>query len=286
MLKKNATDKKEQKNSLQKQLPLLSTQPHLSRVDQPPKVVVQTMIASKLSAYLVAPSKVANLLDWRKAVGSVMSLDITTKSIGIAVSVHPEHICESIALRPISLQDGRRGGATGGKRNSITKEIAHELEAEVRRHRVCAFIVNWPVHEGRMGEQCGAVLAVLDSVIDQSNSVITRKRPFTLWTESARASCDSEPPDEWGRSTHFARAPEYYRGMNYSSKEVVEQKSSASSSAVAANVLDEWVKNYWEIDIKMGKATSPKKKRSDYFFSAHAVDRCTSEAAYLQAALL
>jgi hypothetical protein len=74
--------------------------------------------------------------------------------------------------------------------------------------------------------------------------------------------------------------------MNYSSKEVVEQKSSASSSAVAANVLDEWVKNYWEIDIKMGKATSPKKKRSDYFFSAHAVDRCTSEAAYLQAALL
>ncbi|KAL3784628.1 hypothetical protein ACHAW5_003429 [Stephanodiscus triporus] len=242
------------------------------------------MIASKLSSALVAPSKVANLLDWRKSVGSVMSLEITKKSIGIAVSVHPEHICESIALRPILLREGR--GASEAKRSPITKEIILELEAEVRRHRVCAFVVNWPVHEGRMGEQCGKVLSVLDSVIDQSNSVITRKRPFTLWTDSARASYDSAPPDEWGRCINFAKTPEYYRGMNYSSKEVVVQESSASSSAVAANVLDEWVKNYWEIDIKMGRATSPKTKRSDCFFDANAVDRCNSETAYLQAALL
>jgi len=244
------------------------------------------MIASKLSSALVAPSKVANLLDWRKAGGSVMSLDITAKSIGIAVSVHPEHICESIALRPILLQDGWHGGASEAKRNPITKDIIHELEAEVRRHRVCAFVVNWPVHEGRLGEQCGKVLSVLDSVVDQSNSVVTRKRPFTLWTDSTRASYDSAPPDEWGRTINFARAPEYYRGMNYSSKEVAEQQSSASSSAFAANVLDEWVKNYWEIDTKMGRATSPKTKRSDFFFSTHAVDRCSSKTAYLQAALL
>ena len=46
------------------------------------------MIASKLSSALVAPSKVANLLDWRKAVGSVMSLDVTAKGIGMAVTVH------------------------------------------------------------------------------------------------------------------------------------------------------------------------------------------------------
>jgi len=242
------------------------------------------MIASKLSSALVAPSKVANSLDWRKSVGSVMSLEITKKSIGIAVSVHPEHICESIALRPILLREGR--GASEAKRSPITKEIILELEAEVRRHRVCAFVVNWPVHEGRMGEQCGKVLAVLDSVIDQSNSVVTRKRPFTLWTDSARASYDSSPTDEWGRSINFAKTPEYYRGVNYSSKDVVAQESSTSSSAVAANVLDEWVKNYWEIDIKMGRATSPKTKRSDCFFDANAVDRCNSETAYLQAALL
>ncbi|KAL3812145.1 hypothetical protein ACHAXA_001852 [Cyclostephanos tholiformis] len=245
------------------------------------------MIASKLSRALVAPSKVANLLDWRKAVGSVMSLDITAKSIGIAVSVHPEHARESIPLRPISLGDGRRpDGSSDATRNPITGEIIHELEAEVRRHRVCAFVVNWPLHEGRSGEQCGKVLAVLDSVIDQSNSVVTRKRPFTLWTDSTRASYDSAPPDEWGRSVNFARAPEFHRGMKYSSKDVVERESSATSSAVAVKVLDEWVKNYWEIDPRMGKATSPKTKRGDFPFTAHDIDRCNNETAYLQAALL
>jgi hypothetical protein len=244
------------------------------------------MIASKLSSALVAPSKVANLLDWRKAVGSVMSLDITAKNIGIAVSVHPEHISESISLRPIPLHDGRRRGASKATRNPIMRDIIQELEAEVRRHRVCAFVVNWPVHEGRSGEQCGRVLAVLDSVVDQSNSVVTRKRPFTLWTDSSRASYDSAPPDEWGRSVNFARAPEFHRGMRYSSKDVIERESSATSSAVAAKVLDDWVRNYWEIDHKIGRATSPKTKRGDFSFTAHAVDRCSTEIAYLQAALL
>jgi hypothetical protein len=245
------------------------------------------MIASKLSSALVAPSKVANLLDWRKAVGSVMSLDITAKNIGIAVSVHPEHNSESIALRPISLHDGRRSGSSvGAMRYPIARDVVQELEAEVRRHRVCAFVVNWPVHEGRSGEQCGRVLAVLDSVIDQSNSVVTRKRPFTLWTDSSRASYDSAPPDEWGRSVNFARAPAFQRGMRYSSKDVVERESPSTSSAVAATVLDEWVRNYWEIDHRIGRATSPKSKRGDFSFAANAVDRCSTETAYLQAALL
>ena len=226
------------------------------------------MLATKLSSALVAPAKVANLLDWGKAAKSVMALDITRKGIGIAITEHPEHICESIPLQPISLlpppQDNQGEWLSSSvnnddrimKRSQVNKELISELEAIVRQHRVCAFVVNYPLHEGRVGEQCGKVLQVLDSVIDQSNSVVTRKRPFTLWcnyddnntsssSSSSSSSIDSSSPlDEWGRSPAFARAPTYVPGMRYSSKSAINRDESSSSvetlSLIAANVLDQW----------------------------------------------
>ena len=267
------------------------------------------MLATKLSSALVAPAKVANLLDWGKAAKSVMALDITRKGIGIAITEHPEHICESIPLQPISLlpppqvNQGEWSSSSVNKddriikRSQVNKELISELEAIVRQHRVCAFVVNYPLHEGRMGEQCGKVLQVLDSVIDQSNSVVTRKRPFTLWcnyddnntssSSSSSSSIDSSSPlDEWGRSPAFARAPTYVPGMRYSSKSAIESSSSLeSSSLVAANILDQWVKNHWEIDTKIGRATAPKKS-TDFFFSTHSVDEYNSDKSCLQSALL
>lgn len=236
-------------------------------------------MATKLSSALVAPSKVANILDWRKAVGAVMALDITRERIGIAVAEHPEHICESIPLDSISL-------LLQGKKSKVARDSVSELEAAVRRHRVCAFVVNWPVHESRMGEQCGKVLHVLDSVLDQSNSVVTRKRPFALWCNSANASHVPSPTDEWGRSTDFAQAPDYFPDMSYSSKNTTREASSHNASLVAAGVLDEWVKSHWEIDNKVGRATAPRKPQTDFFFSTHSVDEYTNESACLQAALL
>lgn len=235
-------------------------------------------MATKLSSALVAPAKVANILDWRKAVGSVMALNISRDRIGIAVAEHPEHFSESIPLNSLSLQDA--------KKSQVNEALISELEAAVRQHRICAFVVNWPTHEGRMGERCGKVLQVLDSVVDQSNSVVTRKRPFALWCNYANASSyEKSPVDEWGRSTDFARAPKYFEGMNYSSKSATNQELS-NASDVAADVLDEWMKNHWIIDAKMGKATVPKKQLSDFFFSEHSVDEYNSERACLQAALL
>lgn len=216
-----------------------------------------------------------------------MGLDITRERIGIAVSEHPEYRRghETIPLTSISLQRDR-GGALS-KKSQVNKDVVSELEAAVRQHRVCAFVVNWPIHEGRTGEQCGKVLQVLDLVIDQSNCVVTRKRPFTLWCTYENASFDSSPLDEWGRSPDFARSLDYFPGMNYSSKSIIRQESSSNSSMVAANVLDEWVKNHWEIDNRMGRGTETKKVQSDsFFFSTHSVDEYNSENACLQAALL
>ena len=259
------------------------------------------LLATKLSSALVTTSKVANLLDWHKAVGSVMSLDISMKSIGVAVSLHPEQhnsICESstIPLRPILLHRN----VNNVKRNLVTKNVIHELETEIKRHRVCALIVNWPVHEGRMGEECGRALHVLDSVIDKSHSVISRKRPFALWTNNdyndtrstcGRNHCDCSvtPPiiDEWGRSATFACAPEYSPDMSYSSKNGVSYSSnSPSTSVVAANILEQWVRTYWEVDSKLGRVISSKKSNhGTYFFNSQAVNK-RSESIYLQATLL
>ena len=264
------------------------------------------LLATKLSSALVTTSKVANLLDWHKAVGSVMSLDISMKSIGVAVSLHPEQhnsICgesSTIPLRPILLHRN----VNNVKRNLVTKNVIHELETEIKRHRVCALIVNWPVHEGRMGEECGRALHVLDSVIDKSHNVISRKRPFALWTNnnnndtrtiSGRNHCDCSvtPPiiDEWGRSATFACAPEYSPDMSYSSKNKIKQYSSYSSnssstSVVAATILEQWVRTYWEVDSKLGRVISSKKSNhGTYFFNSQAVNK-RSESIYLQATLL
>lgn len=248
-------------------------------------------MATKLSSALVAPSKVASILDWRKSAGAVMGLDITRERIGVALSEHPHHRYGqgSMPLNSISLQ-----ATSNTKRSPLDETSVSELEAAVRRHRVCAFVVNWPEHEGRMGERCGKVLQVLDSVVDKSSRIVTRKRPFTLWCSrddaSAAAEAMSCPIDEWGRSSVFARTPAYTPGMTFCSKSILLEKEGSSSlnaSLVAANVLDEWVKNHWDIDARAGRDMSPRKtKRGEFFFSARSVDKYNSETASLQAALL
>ena len=243
------------------------------------------MLATKLSNALVAPSKVANILDWRKAFGAVMGIDITRDRIGLAIIEHPEHIqSESVPLASIPLHEER-----GAKKAGISKSAVSELETIIRQNHVCASVVNWPVHNGRMGEDCGKVLHVLDAVIDRSNSVVSKKRPFTLWGSNANGSFASFPADSWGRSVEFARAPAYTPGMRYSSKSALrqEQESSyADPSLVAASVLDEWVEKHWQIDSKLGIATAPKLTSTNFFFDPSSVDEYNSETASLQAALL
>jgi RNase H-fold protein (predicted Holliday junction resolvase) len=236
------------------------------------------MIATKLSNALVSPSKVAGILDWRRSVGVVLGLNIARDRIGIAVAEHPENFSETTPLKSLSLPRKNQG---------LSRDAIAELEAIVRKHHVCAFVVNWPLNEGRAGEQCGKTLQILDSLVDKSNALITRKRPFTLWGKcSSLPSCDSFTIDEWGRSADFARAPEYFPGMSYSSKNVFVDASSSDSASVAAEVLQDWIKSNWIVDHEMGKATAPEKPIGNFFFSAHSVDEYNSERACVKAALL
>ena len=233
------------------------------------------MIATKLSKALVSPAKVAGILDWRRSVGAVMGLDITKDRMGIAVAKHPENFAEIAPIKSISLPR---------KRRDLSRHAVAELEALVRQNHVGAFVVNWPLNEGRTGEQCGRTLQVLDSLIDQSNSLVTTKRPFTLW--GTLPASTSLAVDEWGRSTDFTRAPMYFEGMSYSSKNVFVDGSHSNPECTAADVLQDWIKSYWVVDSKMGDISSQKKPTSDYFFNARSVDEHNNERASLKAALL
>ena len=229
------------------------------------------MRATKLSSALVPPSKIASILDWRRSIGAVIGFDITMDKIGVAVVEHPEIFCHSTPLESISLNDK----STSQRSQGISTDSLSNLESIVKQHRVCAFVVNWPVNEGRMGEHCGKVLQVLDSIIGQSNNVVTKSKPFTLWSVHENAPFRLFHTDEWGRSADFAKAPVYNShspDMRYSSKSVLRREAFLNESLVAANVLDDWIKNNWEIDFLMGKATAPKTTKPHYFFSMQSVD--------------
>lgn len=227
------------------------------------------MLGSKLSSTLVTPTKVANIFDWRKTFGaSVMALDISKSRIGIAIADHPENFScgssssrsnsnnsatpiESIRIERLNHATATAKGARGrGGLGSLSQESISQLESIVRQHQICAFVINWPTTmDGRVGEDCGKVLQVLDSVVDQSNSVFTIMRPFTFWGSgtvttvgSTQQQCQA---DVWGRSHVFGRAPQYTPNMRYSSKSIL--RDTESSSIVAAKVLDDWLKTNWEI---------------------------------------
>ena len=80
--------------------------------------------------------------------------------------------------------------------------------------------------------------------------------------------------------------------MKYSSKSATRHEET-NASLVAANVLDEWIKNHWEISACTGRVTIPKKKTSSkpedskvWMNTMDSVDQYTSEKASLQSALL
>ncbi|KAL7461408.1 hypothetical protein ACHAXS_001826 [Conticribra weissflogii] len=231
------------------------------------------MSAKKLSGILVPPSRIASILDWRRSIGTVLGFDITADKIGLAITEHPENYCHSTPLGVLSLH----GRNTPRKSQGISRDSLSEIESIVRENNVCGVVVNWPVNEGRMGERCGKVLQVLDSIVDLSGGVISAKRPFTLWSTHESVPFGSLfQADEWGRSSDFSKAPTYVPGMNYSSKGVLSRDLSLNESKVAASMLDEWIKSNWEIDFLLHRATAPKDVGEQYYFSTQSVDEYQS----------
>lgn len=183
---------------------------------------------------LRAPSKVASALDWKKASGAILALDVGAEKIGLAVASHPAYGEAPLPLEPVSIELETRNN-----KRVLSSSIKDQLEQLVKTHNVSSFVVSWPVQkEGRCGAACGKVLHTLDSLVEDSN-VMTSKRPFCLWDEHHYQARE----DEWGRN------PLYGEPCNDNSKTVYkaseEQYTHDSSSAVAANVMNDFMKSQW-----------------------------------------
>lgn len=213
---------------------------------------------SALSRSLVTPNKVASVIDWsRKA---VMALDITENQVGICIGGRPSsHEDNEVhRLDPIRLHTSR----------SSHDQVAAQIDNLAREHDVCAIVVGWPLQpEGNPGKPCGKVLHTLENLVAHDSSIVSRRRPFTLW-DDRRAAIDKEspssssqstsstsrsedndrtttsttiendqPPDQWGRCVAFARAPTSKDGDTYCSQNAYDRPTGDKASGILRHFL-------------------------------------------------
>jgi len=154
------------------------------------------MATKQLTQFLIAPSKVASALDWKRTSGSVLSLKIGRDLLTVNLAHHPsiQEECRSVDPIPIKYR-------VKNNRKELDVSVTDVLQDLVQENRVCGFIVDWPLQkEGRMGASCGRVLHVLDLLLEAQ--VLSQSRRFCLWDGE---HVPIEMPDRWGRCSVYGR---------------------------------------------------------------------------------
>eukprot|EP00980_Cylindrotheca_fusiformis_P028585 scaffold22613_cov126-Cylindrotheca_fusiformis.AAC.5 len=208
------------------------------------------MSASKsILKVLTTPSKIASSLDWRKVSGSVLSLDIHSDRIGLALASHPS-FGEGSAATLESIPLARRG--------RVTEECRSTLAKLVKEHKVCGVVVSWPLQNDthRMGAACGRVLHTLEDLLehDSTSNIFTPSRPLCLWNGQPKNE-EEVQPDEFGRLAVYGRTPPSDKHIHKASEEQYNQ----DENIVAANVWDDFVKAHWP-ELQNATTTTLKKQ--------------------------
>jgi RNase H-fold protein (predicted Holliday junction resolvase) len=191
------------------------------------------MVADKLMKALRAPSKVASALDWKRVSGSILSLSIGSDSISMAVASHPSFQEPVMPLEsvPIKLE-------TKDNRKILSKDVVSRMQEVIKNYNVAGFVVSWPVQkEGRCGGPCGKVLHTLDSLVDQSSTIMNGNRPFCLWDNNHTQANE----DYWGRNPLYGEIP-HGKTLHLASQ---EQYAYDSSSSVAVNAWNDFMAKQW-----------------------------------------
>ena len=188
------------------------------------------MSATKLIRH---PSKIASALDWKKASGAILALDVGADRIGVAVSSHPAYGDAPLPLEPVPLHLETRNN-----KRVLSPVVAKQLQEIVKKYNVSSFVVSWPVQkEGRCGAPCGKVLHTLDSLVESTSNLITDKRPFCLWDDQHNQA----PEDEWGRNPLYGE-PCTTKTVHKASE---EQYQHPTSSVLAAQVMEDFMRHQW-----------------------------------------
>ena len=161
----------------------------------------------RLIRLLKPPSQVANTLDWAKKTKNVATLHIGRDRIGVAIASHPEVSGAVQVLPPVKLQLVTKEG----NQRALAPTCVDTLASVCEEHEVGSFVVVWPAQKsGRAGASCGKVLHTLESLLSESDSVLTKNRPICLWTGGDEASKSKEylkhAEDEWGRCAVYSRS--------------------------------------------------------------------------------
>jgi len=190
--------------------------------------------ANEIMKFMTAPSKVADTLDWRKLSGSILTMDIGHKCIGLAVACHPTTGEPIQKLEALKIQLVTKGHAE----RALSPSVLEHLQEIVHEHNVCGFVVSWPLQkEGRAGAPCGKVLHTLDSLVNESSTIVTRSRPFCLWDDHHFRQDD----DEWGRSQVYAKRTT--NKLEHKASE--EQYAHECSSSLAVDVWNDFCRQQW-----------------------------------------
>jgi len=197
-----------------------------------------TVAASKnLMNYLAAPARLASKMDWNQSSAAVLAVDIGHDRIGLAVASHPGSKQPIRMLRPLAVTHETRQG----NRRVLSQACVRTMASIVQEHQVCALLVSWPVqHEGRCGKPCGQVLHALDSLVQESNSIVTKTRPVCLWDDRHAKAYEA---DCFGRDPIFGAAGPKHQTEYRASQEQYQHHD--CSSAVAAQVWQDFCQTHW-----------------------------------------
>jgi RNase H-fold protein (predicted Holliday junction resolvase) len=187
------------------------------------------MSSNLLLKMIVAPSKVATALNWRKAGGSVLNIDIHSDRIGLALGLHPSIQEEADTLDPIYLLPKGR----------LPEDARDKLSKIVTDQNVCGVVVSWPVQQdtGRMGAACGRVCHTLDELLSDSR-IFASGRPLCLW-DSLHSSSGGGNEDRWGRNSAYSRTCN--KEIHLASAEQYHQ----NANVVATQVWDDFLRTHW-----------------------------------------
>lgn len=196
----------------------------------------KTAASKNLVNYLAAPARVASKMDWKRQSSAVLAVDIGPDRIGLAVAPHPGSKQPIRTLQPLAVTHETRRG----NRRVLSQACVRTMASIVQEHQVCALLVSWPVqHEGRFGKPCGQVLHALDSLVQESSSIVTKTRPVCLWDDRHVRAYQA---DTFGRDPLFGKTGPKKSEYRASQEQYQHHEC---SSAVAAQVWQDFCQTHW-----------------------------------------
>ena len=118
-------------------------------------------MVSQLVKSIVAPQRLASILDWKRKGSTLLCMVISDQSIDLAVADNPGRDAGVHRLDSLPYM----GNSPRKSRGELKENVYEKLNQVVRENDVDGIVVAWPtLAGGRPGGSCGKVLHLLDYI--------------------------------------------------------------------------------------------------------------------------